>query len=156
MSPVMPNEPVVVDASVAAKWVLVGEAQAEEAARLGVDIRQKRLLPVVPAFWDYEVASVLSKAVANRRLSEVDARAALAELLLMDRISVEFPSPAEAFDTARRLGRGVIDCFYVVIAEARGCDFWTDDQKLVRSLSDRYPFVRWIGDYPVPPPSPVP
>jgi len=56
----------------------------------------------------------------------------------------------QAFDAARRFNRSVIDCFYLSIAEERGCDFWSDDRKLCRALSSRYPFVRWIGDYPRP------
>jgi len=35
------------------------------------------------------------------------------------------------------------------MAQPYGCSLWTDDQRLLRLLGDRLPFVRWIGDYTV-------
>jgi predicted nucleic acid-binding protein len=142
---------VVVDASIAAKWQLEDEAHRENALLLLAQIESGRLRLLVPAIWDYEVASIFSKAAANARVEPAAARNTVEAVLDLSRIRVPLPSPLEAFDAARRFNRTLIDCFYLTIAEEYGCDFWTDDRKLVRTLGARYPFVRWIGDYPQPP-----
>jgi predicted nucleic acid-binding protein len=39
------------------------------------------------------------------------------------------------------------DAHYVALAERLRCILWTDDQRLLRALSGRLPFVRPIADY---------
>jgi predicted nucleic acid-binding protein len=36
---------------------------------------------------------------------------------------------------------------YIALAELLGATLWTADQRLLRALSGRLPFVRWIADY---------
>lgn len=141
---------IVLDASVAAKWYLLDESHVEQAQELRREIEAERLLVIVPVFWTYEVASLFSKAAAAGRLSDEEARLAIQSILVIPRTEMQLPEPLEAFDLARRYGRSLIDCFYLAAAEARACDFWTDDRKLVRALGGRCRFVRWIGDF-VPP-----
>jgi predicted nucleic acid-binding protein len=146
---------VVVDPSVAAKWQLKDEMLASEAERLRHSIHARDLRLVVPAFWAYEIASIFSKAAANGRLTEAEARRATMDFVSLPSEYVPTPDAVAAFDAAQRFNRSVIDCFYLAIAEERGCDFWTDDRKLHRTLNGTYPFVRWIGDYPQPPEAPA-
>lgn len=146
----MPVDAVIDAASVAAKWRLPEEEYALQAEWLLDDVSAGTIRLVVPSFWAYEIASILSKAVANRRIAEEAAAQALEILLEMPSDFRPLPDPAAAFKAARRFNRTLIDCFYLTLAEQRGCDFWTDDRKLVRALAARYPFVRWIGDYPAP------
>ena len=145
----MPIE-VVLDASVTAKWQLADEEHADraEVIRLAVEAGDLRL--VVPQIWLFETASIFSKAVANRRLPEDEGRASVEDLILLPEVVINSPHPIEAYSLARRFNRSVYDCFYLTIAEERGCTFWTDDRKLARALSPRHSFVRWIGDYPDP------
>lgn len=145
---------VVIDASVAAKWQLSDESYVREAEALRTEVAAGRLALVVPAYWQFELASVLSKAVSLGRVDDAGAVEALEAFIGIPTAVVPMPSPHEAYRTARRFNRSVIDCFYLAIAEERGCDFWSDDRKLCRALSPTYPFVRWIGDYH-PAPSPV-
>ena len=143
----MPSE-VILDASIAAKWHLRDEAFLDQADSLRLAITEERFLLVVPTVWPYEVVSIFSKAVANRRLDEEAARLAAQAALVIPREEVFPAEPMDAFALARRFNRSIFDCFYLAIAEERGCDFWTDDRKLARALSPAYPFVRWIGDFP--------
>jgi predicted nucleic acid-binding protein len=39
------------------------------------------------------------------------------------------------------------DAHYVALAEHFGCDFWTDDQRLLRLLANDLPFVRALREY---------
>lgn len=41
---------------------------------------------VVPSFWSYEIASIFSKAAANNRLPEAEARNAVEDLLDMPQL----------------------------------------------------------------------
>lgn len=146
---------VVADASVVAKWALKDEDHVVEAEWLRQTVKADAARLVVPSFWEYELASILSKAVANGRMQDAKAQTALRELLQIPWLIVPIPDATRSYHEARRFERSLIDCFYLALAEERGCDFWTDDRKLCRALSGSYPFVRWIGDYPAPAPSPA-
>ena len=39
------------------------------------------------------------------------------------------------------------DAHFIALAELFGCILWTDDQRLLRALDGRLPFVRWIANY---------
>lgn len=41
----------------------------------------------------------------------------------------------------------VYDAHYVALAEQFDALLWTDDQRLLRILTGRLPFVRWIANY---------
>jgi predicted nucleic acid-binding protein len=60
----------VVDASVAIKWLNPFEALADCANTVRDDYEQGQVSLLVPAFWDYEVANGINKAVARGRPSE--------------------------------------------------------------------------------------
>jgi predicted nucleic acid-binding protein len=38
-----------------------------------------------------------------------------------------------------------------VLAQLLGVELWTADQHLVNALGSAAPWVRWIGDFPLPP-----
>jgi predicted nucleic acid-binding protein len=144
---------IVLDPSVAAKWYLTDEQYYAQAEQLRLRVEAGDHDVVLPFFWDYEVASIFSKAVANQRLGEEVAREAVQALLGLPAVVLVPPAPIQAFDDARRFNRTLIDCFYLSAAEERGCDFWTDDRKIVRTSAPPTPGVRWIGDYPIPAPA---
>ena len=57
----------------------------------------------------------------------------------------------QALEVAERYGLPAIyDGCYIVLAQRLDCDFWTDDQRLLGTLNNRLPLVRWIGDYAAP------
>jgi predicted nucleic acid-binding protein len=60
-----------------------------------------------------------------------------------------------AWEIARDLNeRHAYDSVYLAVARAFGMEFWTADQRLLRQLAGRFPEVRFLGDYPLPPPPP--
>jgi predicted nucleic acid-binding protein len=142
-------EDTVVDASIAAKWILDDEPYVREALEILSRIRAGDLRLVVPSFWDYKVASILSKAVANGRISESDALLGIEVLQHIPSQRAPYPSPQDAFQAARRFNRSLIDCLYLSLAEMRPCSFWTDDRKLLRAVGPTRAFVKWVGDYPL-------
>ena len=40
------------------------------------------------------------------------------------------------------------DAQYLALALTLGCDFWTDDRRLLTQLGGRVDRVKWIADYP--------
>ncbi|MBI4334891.1 MAG: type II toxin-antitoxin system VapC family toxin [Chloroflexi bacterium] len=137
----------VVDASIAVKWLNPYEILADKANLIRNDYEQGRVSFLVPAFWDYEVANGINKAVARGHFSEQEGRDAITLLLAMRAQREALPSPQESYELARRYQRSVYDSWYLYLAEKTGCEFWTADQKLYNAVKDMLPFVRWLENY---------
>jgi predicted nucleic acid-binding protein len=127
----------VVDASVAAKWVLP-EADSEAAARL----RGARL--VAPELLDLECASILWKAARRGELS--DDEAFERHQALRDAPVERLPNAALlslATVAALQLGHPVYDCLYVAAAELTGFPLVTADRRLCQI--QRWSTARIVG-----------
>jgi predicted nucleic acid-binding protein len=46
-----------------------------------------------------------------------------------------------ALEIASQASIGVYDCLYVALAERAGCELLTADDRLVRALQPRFPFI---------------
>ena len=79
-----------------------------------------------------EFANVLGKLAHLGQVRPADARAAVAHL---PEVVGMVPSPSlipAAYDAARRMGHGVYDCLYPILAEALRCPFVSEDHKFLR------------------------
>ncbi|MBI3302496.1 MAG: type II toxin-antitoxin system VapC family toxin [Deltaproteobacteria bacterium] len=137
----------VLDASIAVKWLNPHEPLADKANLIRNDYERGHVSLIVPAFWEYEVANGLNKAVARGQLSEEEGREAIALLLALPAQKEPLPSPQKSYELARKYQRSVYDSWYLHLAEMTGCEFWTADQKLYNALTDTVPWVRWRADY---------
>src|SRR5206468_3224666 len=92
----------------------------------------------------------------DRQLTEQEARAALTAFLALRVELLTVPNLYEqAFDFARRYTLpSVYDALYVVFAQVLGIELWTADQRLLGAIGANAPWVRFIGDYPLPVPEP--
>jgi len=139
--------PVIVDASVAAKWVLPaeGEALTEEAAGwLGRYARGKVRFLVPDLFWA-ETANLLWKTVQHGRCSKEFAESALVSLV--DRRLRTVPSVpllSLAFRIATDYDRTVYDTLYVALAVRENGQLITADKRLANALAAHFP-VKWLG-----------
>ncbi len=138
----------VVDASVAIKWLNPHESLADKANLIRDDYERGVVSLLVPAFWEYEVVNGLNKAVARGQLTEEEGQEAVTLLLTLAVEKASLPPPQESYALARRYQRSVYDSWYVHLAEQAGCAFWTADQKLHNALKDAFPWVQWLADYP--------
>lgn len=137
-----------VDASVAAKWVLPEEFSPAAVALYEVTIRAAQ--PVVaPPLLPFEVANIIRRRMVRQALPLPDAERLLAQFLAFP-VALAVPAGlyqrALTFATAHQLP-AIYDAHYVALAEAFGCELWTDDRRLLRLLAGRLTFVKWIGDY---------
>ena len=137
----------VVDASVAIKWLNFHEMLADKANALYADYEQGQFSLLVPAFWDYEVANGVNKAIARGDLTEQEGHDAIALLLAVRAQRVPLPAPQQSYELARRYRRSVYDSWYLSLAETTGCAFWTADAKLYNAVHESLAFVKWLGDY---------
>jgi len=137
----------VLDASVAAKWVLPAEQEpyAANAQSLLNQYTQGDLQFLVPDLFWPEVGNILWKAVRVGRVSPSIARRAIA---LLNEVSFRtLPSQPllnNALSLALTSDRAVYDCVYIVLAIDTGVTFVTADERLANAVKDRLPvaFVR--------------
>lgn len=139
----------VVDASVAAKWMLPakGELLRREAFRLLDSYGDGETSLLVPDIFWAECGNVVWKAVRQRRFSPVDAELAI---LSMMRRSIPTVSSVnllpEALPIAFNFGRSVYDCLYVALAVQSETQLITADERLANALAAYLP-VKWLGTF---------
>ena len=123
---------VVIDASVAVKWV-VEEDGTSEALML-----RRRARLIAPELLVAECANILWKKVQRDELSNDEAFLAARLLQAAD---IEFVSSRSLLETATRLAieldHPVYDCLYLALAVDRDCRFATADERFVRKVGER-------------------
>ncbi|MDR7510941.1 MAG: type II toxin-antitoxin system VapC family toxin [Armatimonadota bacterium] len=122
--------PLVVDASVAATWLLDDESDARAEAALAL---LEQVPGVVPQLWHFEMRNILLVAWRRGRISDqglAERVAALAELPLSTDAA---PDLAAALDLAARHGLSFYDGLYLEAARRLGATLASLDQALVRA-----------------------
>ncbi|MBI2886667.1 MAG: type II toxin-antitoxin system VapC family toxin [Chloroflexi bacterium] len=144
----------VVDASVAVKWVLTTEELSDNAqALLEQNLRSHRPI-LAPAHLPSEVTSALYQCTRTREprrhITEDEAQEALSRFL---EYPIELITTPELYQRAFLFGRthgllNIYDILYVVAAQMANSELWTADRRLFDAIGPTAPWVRWIGDYP--------
>jgi predicted nucleic acid-binding protein len=139
----------VVDASVAAKWVLppANEALVPEALRL-LDLYAKgQVRFLVPDLFWAEFGNVLWKAVRQQRLTSAIAMQAVNTMRSRGLPTVASECLlADALPVAISTGRTLYDCLYVALAMASHAQLVTADEHLANAVAARLP-VKWLGAF---------
>jgi predicted nucleic acid-binding protein len=139
----------VLDASVAAKWLLPaeGEPLSAEAMELAERYTTGEVALIVPDLFWIEIANILWKAQRIERVSAESAEEALqwaAELAIPT-----YPSETllrDAFTIAVRFQRTVYDCIYIALAISTRRPLITADKRLFHAVGAELP-VRWVGAF---------
>jgi predicted nucleic acid-binding protein len=141
---------VVVDASVALKW-LIEEEYSDAAASLMEDSLNVGTVIVGPPHLPGEVANALYRRMqrSQNSITRPEAEEALATFLALPiQIISSQELYARAFAFALHAGlSSLYDSIYVVLAQLMGVELWTDDRRLLSVLARTAPWVRAIGDY---------
>jgi len=142
------NGYVVVDASLAVKWVLK-EPYAEKALALAEEWAVAGTRPSAPCLLLVEVTNVLHCRATPGHISLSQARELLAGLLNMGIEIRESPQiHFRAMELAQELQKpAVYDTHYLALADILECDLWTADERFFNSVRDGHPRVRWLGDF---------
>jgi predicted nucleic acid-binding protein len=137
----------VIDASVAAKW-LFKEPDTERACALRGDAERQGFELVAPEILVAEIANVIWKRVARGELDPGDAQSVFEEFKRISPALIRLSSLVEAaLALSVRFRRSVYDSLYVALASERDCDLVTADENLFRSLSPSIPGVRLLRDW---------
>ncbi len=137
---------VVVDASVALKWVLE-EDLTDEALALRERWIESVELTISAPFFRSEVTNALHRAMRRGHLESTAASSGLGFLLASTAIEEPSGLYGRAFEIAAELSQGATyDAHYIALAEHHACDMWTADRRLVRAAQRRFPAVRWLGE----------
>ena len=139
----------VVDASVALKWQLDDEREADQALALRDDLLiRKRIVLYAPSLYFYELINGITSAVRRQRLQRSQGEEALRNLLAVE-VTLRTPAADRTYTIAAEYGLSAYDSSYVALAESLESDLWTADRALYDAVSPQVSRVRWIGDYPV-------
>lgn len=147
---------VVVDASLALKWILA-EPDSAIAQRMLVDWQVNGTRLVAPLLLTAEAANAVYKRVRKNELTLPEAQLALSALLATEiaydtdpNLSLQALTLAHHYDL-----RASYDTHYMALAQGLNIDFWTGDRNLINALQGRRPaWLRSISDYPTPPSAP--
>jgi predicted nucleic acid-binding protein len=139
----------VLDASVAAKWHLQDEEDADRALVLLERFVAGRVALFAPSHIRFEVPAVITHATIGRapRVSQDVARESIEAFLALGIKTVETPALIlAAFPHVHQYGIAFYDAVYLALAKQLDLPFITADRRLndrIRNL----PGVTWIGDY---------
>ena len=142
----MSVDEVVVDASLALKWV-EREPYSHEASELLENWQKQRRRLIAPALFAYEATNALAKRVKRGQLTVEIAKERLASLLengpaLEHDVTVNL----RALEIMQRFSLpSAYDAHYLALAESRQCECWTADERLWNTVRGELPWVRWVG-----------
>ena len=152
--------PLVIDSSVAAKWVL-DEADSPLADRIWDEATACRVHLLAPDFIDLEVANILWKNSRRGIITETRAADLLGEFQRADFERVPGgPLIGKALHLAQEYDRTVYDSLYLALSEREACPFVTADERLVNAvappLAGPVTLEHWAAANPPPPAAPSP
>lgn len=141
---------VVVDASLALKWVLP-EADSSTAISLLQSWNTSNIEIIAPALFTYEATNILYRQVVTHKLSYEEVSKLLTKLLSIG-ILLNFVQHREislrAMNLAYRFGlHAAYDAHYLALAEQEKCEYWTADSRLCNAVKAKLPWVRQLSEY---------
>lgn len=141
---------VVVDASLALKWVL-SEADSNTAITLLQYWNNDNMEIIAPALFTYEATNILYRQVVTNKLSYEEVSKLLTKLLSIG-ILLNFAQYREisirAMELAHRFGlHAAYDAHYLALAEHEKCEYWTADSRLYNAVKDKLPWVHQLNEY---------
>ena len=144
------GEMVVVDASLALKWV-IPESDSGAAIRLLDKWTNEGTEVIVPALFAYEVTNIIYRQSKANKLSSDEANKALKKLFsmgillkfsLFEDISMQAMEFARLFDLP-----ATYDAHYLALAHFENSEYWTADTRLWNAVRRKLSWVYWIGNY---------
>ena len=145
------NGSVVVDASLAVKWLIEEDDSDKAHAALQSWVAQD-ITRIAPHLMPFEVANALHRRVLRGELSVGDSARMIARLL-ESRLELLQPPGlhVRALQLASQLKQAAAyDAHYLALAESFACELWTADERFYRAARPSIDNVRWLGDFVAP------
>ena len=141
---------VVVDASLALKWVLA-EPDSNTAVILLNKWTDKGMSVIAPALFTYEVTNILYRQVVAGKLTYEEAKQGLIDLFsigVLLKFSLYEDISIQAMEFAHQLKLpATYDAHYLALALDENCECWTADKRLWNIVKGKFSWVRWFSDY---------
>lgn len=137
---------VVVDASIAVKWVIAEEG-GQDARALLIAWLAAGMQPVAPSWFTCEVANILYRKTLAGDLSFTDALDAYDDVLAFITILSENSTDGKrGMQIARQIAQQQsYDAQYLALAERLGAEYWTDDRRFVHAAAAAFPQVKHLA-----------
>ena len=138
---------VVVDASLAVKWLLTEEF-TEQADALAQYWLFENIQMAAPSHMRVEATNALFKRLLRGEHSLADVQVGIESLLALDlQIHNVSNLHARATELAAILRQSAVyDSHYLALAESLGCELWTADRRFHRIAAGASYRVHWVGD----------
>jgi predicted nucleic acid-binding protein len=141
---------VVIDTSIAIKWVLF-EPDSPKAQALLFDWTGNGVEILAPHLLAYEAANSLYQKARKGEITLDRARQALKRLLNTDiefEVFFDQSLSLRALDLANHHNLpATYDAHFLALAEKKGCELWTADTRLWNTIRGKLAWVRWLDDY---------
>lgn len=141
---------IIIDASIAAKWLIPDEQGNIAADRIKKELTDKVISITVPVFIFYEVNNLIKSAALSNRINPEKAKRAYEEFL---DLGFNVHSSKEllklTLEKAFELDISSYDASYVALAEYLKIPFYTADKKLVQKAGSE--LVIYLEKYPLSP-----
>ena len=143
------SERIAIDASLAAAFALPIEDHHAKARALIIALAERKARFCAPPLFEAETSSIFRR---KEYLGELSQQAAAASLAVVDALQVEIIYEAATGLRAREIAAQnnqvrVYDSTYAALAEARGVELWTADERFYNSVSGALLFVKFVGNF---------
>ena len=144
------SESVVVDASLALKWVI-----PEDDSSAAIELLNQWMIDgtkvIAPALFVYEAANILYRQALANKLTYEEAKHSLRKLFSIG-VKFKFTLYEDISYQAMEFARvynlpATYDSHYLALAQSEKSDYWTADMRLWNSVKGKLNWVRWFGDY---------
>jgi predicted nucleic acid-binding protein len=138
----------VLDASVALRVVLPS-ALTPKAIQLRDEFERSVHELIALSIFSGEIASALTKAECQKLIAVGDAQIHFANLIAWAPALTPYESlTGRAIDLSSKTRCGFYDCLYIALAEREGCEMVTADEKLLKAVQLKMPFVISLASLP--------
>jgi predicted nucleic acid-binding protein len=128
---------------------LLAEQDSDKAQELCDDYRTNVHELHAPDVFPVEIAHGITRAERQARITPAEGALLLTDMLTrLPVMHVSLPLLARAYQISSDASIGVYDCLYVALAEREGCELVTSDDKLIRNLQGRFPFIVALASMP--------
>ena len=139
-----------IDANVAIKWFIKGEAFRRTALRFLRESLLAGITLIAPPLFESAIDGIVQTRLAEGRTTP---EAADSTFALLDSAPVVIVTHSRLRQRAREIARQfnqrkVYDSTYAALADLRGGEFWTADKVFYDAVKAALPFVKYLPDYP--------
>ncbi|HJT57484.1 MAG TPA: type II toxin-antitoxin system VapC family toxin [Ktedonobacteraceae bacterium] len=144
------HDMVVVDASIALKWVLLEKDSNVSMSLLDKWTRERKRI-IAPALFVYEVTNIIYREALTGKLTYDEADKGLTKMFSLG-ILLKFSLYEEISTQAMKFAQrfylpAAYDAHYLALAQSESCEYWTADTRLWNAIKGKLDWVHWFGEY---------